>query len=929
MKLRFIYGVELRETSTKQSGVGTCLATPYPMNSSNRRSVSLRWLLLAQLCLSLNAPFASAQTAPAPSATDKDAKAKSVPVVENKDTGTTADKDVVTLSPFEVTASNKGYYSPNTMSGTRFNTKLDDLASSITVMTKDQMSDFGMLDINDVFRYVAGTEGTGTYTDFTLDRNGSLSDNVQLNPTGANRIRGIAPANIALDNIETMGRVPVDPIGIDSLEVSRGPNANIFGLGNPSGTVNMVPSAANVSRDRAEAQFRADSYGGYRSSLDVNQVLLADKLAIRGSAVYQEDAFERKPSGVDTERYNGMIKYQPFKNTTISAFMFYYHGYGNRPNALPPRDNLSYWIAQGRPTWDPVTQQIHNADGTNRGAPVTAATYNGPDVFTASYLGNSDSQMFIDQNGLAYWAAARGTTSTVGPNVATLQAARYLQPSAVAGAVFSGTAPRPFAQFLFNTTPTISDKSIYDWSSINLSAPNSFWDRAITSNVKLDQVFINSSNQSLVAPVAFMREDSQPRARNLLGIANDNGQSGQLTVDVNERLLDGTPNPFFLRPYIAEDKPRTTSSPAKWDTTRAQLAYRLDLTQQDNFFKHLGWFQATAYAEYKYRVNRVYSYRDALAGASWIPAGTYLGYQSAPSGLPAVIANTSNLYRFYVGDKIGNNVDYAPGNFSYGTYPYVWGNAATGVFKTENLTLEPVGADKSGGTSNTKIVLKTVGSVLQSHLFDDRLVTTLGARYDQVFTQFGTPGTPVNAFLNADGATINPALIDGWSPTVFDNGGRTTNIQFVLRPFSDTKFANNLAGSTNGGARFLGMVLNGLSVNSNRSDSFLPTNPAQDLFQHLLPNPTGSDKSFGLGFNLFGGKIVIRATHFDNYQKNSQNGDASTMSQRVTRTDVAISGATPANPAINLQPNVTRWVTAQNPSFTTDQINTEVSRRWA
>ena len=40
-------------------------------------------------------------------------------------------------------------------------------------------------------------------------------------------------------------------------------------------------------------------------------------------------------------------------------------------------------VANGMPTWDPVTQQIHNSDGTNRGAPVTAATYNGPDVFTA------------------------------------------------------------------------------------------------------------------------------------------------------------------------------------------------------------------------------------------------------------------------------------------------------------------------------------------------------------------------------------------------------------------------------------------------------------------------------------------------------------------------------------------------------------------
>src|SRR6185436_5614693 len=111
--------------------------------------------------------------------------------------------------------------------------------------------------------------------------------------------------------IETMGRVPIDPITIDSLEINRGPNANVFGLGNPSGTVNQVAASANLSRNRGQLQFRADSYDGYRTSLDVNRVLKKGTLAVRGSAVYQHEGFVRKPSGVDTERYNGMIKYQP------------------------------------------------------------------------------------------------------------------------------------------------------------------------------------------------------------------------------------------------------------------------------------------------------------------------------------------------------------------------------------------------------------------------------------------------------------------------------------------------------------------------------------------------------------------------------------------------------------------------------------------
>ena len=877
------------------------------MNPSKRFPLALPGLLLAQLLL-LASPSA-AQTAATGTAKPDDGK------------------DVVVLSPFQVVADDNGYYSANTMSGTRFNTKLDDLASSITVMTKQQMSDFAMLDMNDIFLYVAGTEGTGTYTDFTLDRNGSVGDNVQNNPTQANRVRGIAPANISLGNIETMGRVPIDPINVESVEVSRGPNANVFGLGNPSGTVNMVPVSANLTKNRATTGLRGDSYGGWRTSLDVNQVLINGKLAIRGSGVFQHDAFERKPSGVDTERYSAMIKYQPFKYTTLTASYSTYHAYGNRPNAIPPRDNLSYWIANGRPTWDPVTQTVHNADGTVRGV-YTAATYNGPDVFTASYLGNDHGQMFIDQNGLSYWAAPRGTTSTTGPTLATLQAARYLQTTAAAGATFSGTAPRPFAQYLFNTTPTISDKSIYDYESINLSAPNRFWDNTKTTNINLDQMFINTAEQTLAAQVSFMREDSQRWTRNLVGTANDNGQSGQLMVDINERRLDGTPNPFFLRPYLSVDKPRTVSQPQKWDTTRAQLAYRLDRTKsENNLLKHLGWVQLTSYGEYKYRVNRQYSWRDGMTSdVSWLASGLYRGYQSSPSGTPAQVALTQGLYRYYVGDATGNNVDYAPGDFSYGAYPFVWGNAATGVFRTDNITLGQIAADKTGGTFNTKTSLKTIGGVVQSHLFGDRLVTTLGARYDKTNLHYGTPGVPANGFA-PDGINFDYALTDGWNPQAYDNGGRTTNIQFVARPFMDTAYTTRLAQSVSPSGRFFGSLLNGFSMNYNRSNSFLPVNPAQDLFKNLLPNTSGTDKSWGFGLNLFDGKLVVRATHFDNYQKNSQSTDINTVAGRVLRIDFQTLGAGNPRPFINLYNNAQRWVQFANPTWSSDQVIAEVERQ--
>ena len=859
---------------------------------------------------------ARAQVAPATPAPAAVPDPKKVVPVET--TAAKPSDEVVALSPFEVVSDTKGYYASTTMSGTRFNSKLEDLASSITVVTKEQMSDFAMLDINDVFLYTAGTEGTGTYTDAVIDRNGSIQDNVMSNPAQANRVRGLAPANVSLGNIETMGRVPVDPIAVDAIEVSRGPNANVFGLGNPSGTVNQVPAAANLTRNRTGLEFRLDALGGFRSSLDQNLVLSKGKLAVRGSAVFQKDEFVRKPSGVKTERYNGMIKYSPFKGTTIAASASYYHSYGVRANALPPRDGLSYWIANGRPTWDPVTQQIHINGVTV--ATVTAATYNGPDYYSASNLGNNRNNLYIDNGGIQYWASPAGTTSTTNPAGATQQAARYLQLTGYAGA--QGTAARPASQPLFATTPTITDKSIYDWSKINLGAPNNLNEQSVTANVQIDHVFINTPRQTLAVQGAFMREDSIRSQVNFLGGANDNGQGGQLTVDINERLLDGKPNPFFLRPYLGAEITRYVDTPAKWDTSRVQGAYRLNLTDEKSLLKWLGWHQLTGYAEYKYRVNQQYSSRDAITNAPWVTPGTYVGNQSQVANTPTLNNLARSYYKFYVGDNKGNNVDYAPSGFKYGTYPFVWGNAATGVFNTENLNFGRVAVtDSTAGSSNVKTVLRTQGGVIQSHFFGDRLVTTFGKRTDHVLTKFGI--TPV--LLKSDGQNYDYGVDNSFETGWRNNQGKTTNVQFVVRPFKEIPALSEWGRTGGDGAHFFAGLLSGFSANFNKADSFLPASPAQDLYRKTLPNPTGNDKSYGFGLNLFDGKLVIRATHYKTAQLQSRNGDANTVNQRVIRTDLPLVNATPGT--FMLYNRATDWVTAANPTFTPTQIRTEVARQ--
>ena len=92
-------------------------------------------------------------------------------------TGATDEKPV-SLSPFTVsTTRDSGYFAENTLAGSRLNTNLADLASSITVVTKQQMDDTASLDINDVFKYEASTEGSSSYTPSITDR-GTTKDTV-------------------------------------------------------------------------------------------------------------------------------------------------------------------------------------------------------------------------------------------------------------------------------------------------------------------------------------------------------------------------------------------------------------------------------------------------------------------------------------------------------------------------------------------------------------------------------------------------------------------------------------------------------------------------------------------------------------------------------------------------------------------------------
>lgn len=911
------------------------------MNPRTAPAPLRRRLLAGSACLSLTLPgLLPAQEAPAPSAapsTTAAVAADAKPVVAEKAAPekTETDDGVVVMSPFEVVADTKGYYAANSMSGTRFNAKLEDIASPISVMTKEQMADFAMVDLNDVFLYTASTEGTGTFTDYTVDRNGQLTDNVQLNPATANRVRGMASANMSLDNIETMARIPIDALNTDAIEVSRGPNASIFGLGNPSGSANQLGSTAGLNKNFTKLQARVDNYGSYRGTFDVNQALIKGALGLRVSGGYQKEEFERKPSGTKTKRLNVMLKAQPFKNTTLTAAYWFYDMKGNRPNYTPPRDNASYWIASGRPGWDPVTGLItlngttYGMTSTSNGTPLAGSTIAFTDALLPSYFNRGGgafqrSNLFVDQTGVTYWVAPTTTTTATPVNNASGAAnqRRLMGPAAAAGANLGRLTTQP----LFTTTPSVSSKEMYDYSEINLSAVNRLADRQDTIIARLDQIVINTPKHFLAAQLAFMREDLDRYSKTPLGNSSTSGQTGQLWADVNIRNLDGTINPYFGSLYMGAIEPITRREPQKWDTYRGQAMYRLDFTKDEGWTKWLGMHQIAGYAEEKFRIRRQFGYRDVLTSAhSW----TVLGQ---PGFLTSAIAraNQSNVtggpqsgpnvmrtfYRYYVGDAVGGNVDYAPVIPAYGQYTYRYGNPGTG-FVNETATFgELATTDSTGGGNNSRTIIKTPGGIIQSQFLDGRFVASYGVRMDYVYSRSGA--TP--QLLTLDNQLHDVAALDKWQTDNREAKGRTTTLGLVARPFRDVGFVRSSA-EASGARGFVGQLLRGFAPYYNKSDNFLPQAPAIDLFQNRLPNTTGQGEDYGFWLTLGrNNELVIRVNKYETTQFNKRDGDANTVAQRVLRLDFADADAR------ELENQATLWLTAQNPTWTPAQLQTEVNK---
>ena len=274
----------------------------YPLVTSaapRARGASLNRLVSAATFAFL-AAVAAAQTAPKPSAT---AAAPADPAAE----------EAVKLTPFVVAESeDRGYAATSTLAGTRLRTDLRDVGAAISVVTSQFMVDTGSTNLRDILIYTTNTEAGGFEGNFSGVSTGngfSSAEGTLQSPSGSTRVRGLSGADLTRDFFLT--NIPMDSYNTERVDISRGANAILFGLGSPAGIINNQLKSANLQKNSLKFESTVGRFDSHREVLDLNQSVAKGLLGIRVIALNKKEGYRQQPAFEEDRRVFASLKFEP------------------------------------------------------------------------------------------------------------------------------------------------------------------------------------------------------------------------------------------------------------------------------------------------------------------------------------------------------------------------------------------------------------------------------------------------------------------------------------------------------------------------------------------------------------------------------------------------------------------------------------------
>ena len=822
-------------------------------------------------------------------------------------------EDVYVLNPFVVESSgNVGYIATSTLAGTRLNTQLKDVGSAISVVTKEFLQDTGATNNETLLVYTTNTEVAGVDGNFTNVSNGSMSyqgASTFLTPHSSTRVRGLSAADNTRDFFVT--EIPWDGYNVDRVDLQRGPNSILFGLGSPAGIINTDLKDGDFSESFGEVEARYGRFGSYRGSLDYNHVVMEDELAVRIAGMMSETKYQQKPAFSEENRRFAAVKYEPkflkkgSARTTIRVNAEVGEITSNRPRMVTPGDNITPWFSDmNKLTIDPYDNMERDSKRPN-----TAWEH---DTFSDGSA-NPDYEPWIRNWGqlfggvLAIWednnssnmaryfaeperARAHAPHRDSNGNLLNIAGVAPSQFRAIGG--YAETAIRrglPNAEDGVYKNQHLLDPSVFDFYHLLLDGDNKRefqdWD---AFSVNLSQGFFNEK-----VGFEFVYDD-QNYSNSILRLLANERQN--IYIDIHHTLPDGSPNPNVGRPFVTDaGRYGNGADSSQRENVRFSGFVDLniaDLTQKDNLLtkilgRHVlsGVYSTQERRQYREEFQRYATDADFgnLIGFSsyeendrQVNTVHYLGesLMSRATAAGAHIPRIKAIQRpengsVYIFDTHWNatGVDYnAPwtnprtglstlGNINNPTRDLVQGDNPANYVGWTNVPFRVLDATNEAdrpytltNATRVKDIVDSQVAVWQGYFWKGAIVGTVGYREDTA------KNWSINAPKNAD-RTVNMDDFKISGPEEAKQTGETTSYSVVAH-------INDLLNDR--------LPVN-FSVFYNSSENFQPAAGRVDILNRPLPAPSGETTDYGFMISTKDNRYAARLNWYETKVMNDSN----------------------------------------------------------
>ncbi len=241
--------------------------------------------------------------------------AQPTPTASSDATPAYATPGATRLDEFRVTAaSDNGYVTKDSLSGSRIATPVKDLPFSIQTITSDLMNDLGLFELNENASFISSFVG--------------------LQQGGQYNLRGFNQSYSLEDGFIRLGRYGT--VNIDRVDVIKGPSAAVYGESTPGGTVNIITKEPrNVS-----SQSITLTAGSYRTGNVV--VEAAGPITSKDSYIVdagdyahsQDSAF----SELRNEEFYAALRHNFSSSSSLEVKFDYFHNALDAPQQILPEN---------------------------------------------------------------------------------------------------------------------------------------------------------------------------------------------------------------------------------------------------------------------------------------------------------------------------------------------------------------------------------------------------------------------------------------------------------------------------------------------------------------------------------------------------------------------------------------------------------------